>query len=50
MLGRELTVLVGRESTAGTTATAMRPLRVEGEQLPMGDAATEMLANERSSP
>lgn len=50
MLGREITVLVGRESTAGTTATAMRPLRVEGEQLPMGDATTEMLAVERSSP
>lgn len=50
MLGRALTVLVGRESTPGTTATSMRPLRVEGEQLPLGDTATEMLAVERNSP
>ena len=49
MLSRALVVLVGRESTPGTTATSMRPLRVEGEQLPLGDTATEMLANERSS-
>lgn len=49
MLGRALKVLVGRESTAGTTATSMRPLIVEGEQLPLGDTSTEMLANERSS-
>lgn len=49
MLGRALKVLVGRESTAGTTATSMHPLIVEGEQLPLGDTSTEMLANERSS-
>jgi hypothetical protein len=49
MLSRAIVALVGRESTAGTTATSMRPLRLEGEQLPLGDTSTEMLANERSS-
>ena len=49
MLSRAIVALVGRESTAGTTATNMRPLRIEGEQLPLGDTSTEMLANERSS-
>ena len=50
MLTRTLSVLVGRESTAGTTATSMRPLIVEGSQMPLGDTSTEMLAVERNSP
>jgi hypothetical protein len=50
MLSRALTVLVGRESTAGTTATSMRPLIVEGVQMPLGDTSTEMLEVQRSSP
>jgi len=49
MLSRAIKVLVGRESTAGTTATNMRPLIVEGAQMPLGDSSTEMLAVERSS-
>lgn len=50
MLTRTLKVLVGRESTPGTTATSMRPLIVEGAQMPLGDTSTEMLAVERSAP
>lgn len=50
MLSRTLSVRVGRESTPGTTATHMRPLIVEGAQMPLGESAREMLAVERSSP
>ena len=49
MLSRALIVRVGRESTPGTTATNLLNLLVEGEQLPLGDSAREMLAVERSS-
>ncbi len=49
MLTREIVVLVGEENTAGTTATNMRPLRIEGAALPLGELAREMLPNERSS-
>ena len=49
MLTRDIVVLVGRESTAGTLATNMRPLRINGAALPLSDLAREMLANDRSS-
>ncbi len=50
MLGRAIVARVGRESTAGTTATNMLRIVLEGEQLPLGELAREMLPAERSSP
>lgn len=49
MLTREIVVLVGEETTAGTTATNMRPLRIEGAAMPLAELAREMLPVERSS-
>ena len=49
MLTRDIVVLVGEETTSGTTATNMRPLRIEGAAMPLAELAREMLPNERSS-